>query len=69
MIQFGALMVASMAYVALWSPLKMRRRLKRCWETHEFEIDHDSLLGRQADLPDLRLDSSDVPAVEHDPGR
>jgi hypothetical protein len=69
MIQFGVLMVAYMAYVAFWSPLKMKRRLKRCWETYELEIGHDYLLRRQADLPDLRLDFSDVQAVEHVPGR
>jgi hypothetical protein len=30
MLVYGLSMVAYMAYVAFWSPLRMQRRLKRC---------------------------------------
>ena len=46
----------------------MKRRLKRCWETHELEIGHDSLLRRQADLPGPRLTLATC-QPRNDPGR
>ena len=69
MLEYGLLMVAYMAYVAFWSPLRMQRRLKRCWETYDLEIGPDYLLRRQADLTDLRLKFDEVRTVEHVPGR
>jgi hypothetical protein len=69
MLEYGVLMVAYMAYVAFWSPLRMKRRLKRCWETYDLEIGPDYFLRRQADLPDLRLSFAEVRSVEHVPGR
>ena len=69
MIQYGLIMVAYMAYVAVWYPRRMKRRLVKCWETYELEIGRDYLLRRQADLPDLRLQFDEVQAVEHVQGR
>ena len=69
MLEYGLFMVAYMAYVAFWSPLRMQRRLKRCWETYDLEIGPDYFLRHQADLPDLRLSFDEVRTVEHIPGR
>jgi hypothetical protein len=69
MIQFGVIMAAYTAYVAFWSPRKMKRRLHKCWETYDLEIGQNYFLRRQADLPDLRLQFDEVQAVEHVPGR
>jgi hypothetical protein len=69
MLEYGVFMVAYMAFVAFWSPLRMKRRLKRCWETYDLEIGADYFLRRQADLPDLRLCFAEVRCVEHVPGR
>jgi len=69
MIQYGLIMVVYMAYLAVWYPRRMRRRLIRCWETYDLEIGHDYLLRRQADIPDLRLQFDEVQAVEHVQGR
>jgi hypothetical protein len=69
MIPYALLMVAYVAYLAVWYPRKMRRRLSKCWETYDLEIGHDYLLRRQADIPDLRLQFDEVQAVEHVQGR
>lgn len=58
-----------MAYVAVWYPRRMRRRLIKCWETYDLEIGHDYLLRRQADIPDVRLQFDEVRVVEHVQGR
>ena len=69
MIQYGLIMVAYLAYLAVWYPRRMRRRLIKCWETYDLEIGHDYLLRRQADIHDLRLQFDEVQAVEHVQGR
>ncbi len=69
MIQYGLIMVAYTACLAIWYPRRMRRRLTKCWETYDLEIGHDYLLRRQADIPDLRLQFDEVQAVEHVQGR
>jgi hypothetical protein len=69
MILYGFLMVASVAYLAVWYPRRMRRRLFKCWETYDLEIGGDYLLRRQSDIPDLRLQFDEVQAVEHVQGR
>ena len=62
-------MAAYIAYLAVWYPRRMRRRLIKCWETYDLEIGRDYLLRRQADIPDFRLQFDDVQAVEHVQGR
>ena len=69
MMSYGLIMAAFIAYLVVWYPRKMRRRLTRCWETYELEIGHDYLLRRQADIPDLRLRFDEVKGVEHVQGR
>jgi hypothetical protein len=69
MIPYGSIMAAYIAYLAVWSPRRVRRRLIRCWETYDLEIGHDYLLRRQADIPDLRLQFDEVQAVERVQGR
>lgn len=69
MTQYGLIMVAYIAYLAVWYPRRMRRRLIKCWETYDLEIGRDYLLRRQADIPDFRLQFDDVQAVEHVQGR
>ncbi|HKV82613.1 MAG TPA: hypothetical protein VJP02_30975 [Candidatus Sulfotelmatobacter sp.] len=69
LLEYGLFMTAYMAYVAFWSPLRMKRRLIKYWGTYDLEMGPDYLLRRQADLPDLRLDFSEVSAVAHVPGR
>jgi hypothetical protein len=69
MIPYGLLMVAYVAYLAVWYPRRMRRRLFKCWETYDLEIGPDYLLRRQADIPDLRLQFDEVQAVERVQGR
>jgi len=69
MIPYGLLMVAYIAYLAVWYPRRMRRRLFKCWETYDLEIGHDYLLRHQADIPELRLQFNEVQAVEHVQGR
>lgn len=69
MVPYGSLMVAYVAYLAVWYPRRMRRRLLKCWETYELNIGHDYLLRRQADIPDLRLQFDEVQAVERVQGR
>ena len=66
---YGLLMVAYVAYLAVWYPRVMRRRLSKCWETYDLEIGQGYLLRRQADIPDLRLQFDEVQAVEHVQGR
>jgi len=69
MILYGLLMVAYVAYLAVWYPLRMRRRLSKCWETYDLEVGHGYLLRRQADIPDLRLQFDEVQSVERVQGR
>jgi hypothetical protein len=69
MIQYGLIMVAYIAYLAVWYPRRMRRQLIKCWKTYDLEIGGDYLLRRQADIPDLRLQFDEVQAVEHVQGR
>jgi len=69
MVPYCLLMVAYTAYLAVWYPRRMRRRLFKCWETYDLEIGHDYLLRRQADIPELRLQFDEVQAVEHVQGR
>jgi hypothetical protein len=69
MILYGLLMVAYLAYLAVWYPRRMRRRLFKCWETYDLEIGRDYLLRRQADIPVIRLQFDEVQAVEHVQGR
>lgn len=69
MIIYGFLMAAYIAYLVVWYPRRMRRRLIKCWETYDLEIGHDYLLRRQADVPDLHLQFDQVQAVEHVQGR
>lgn len=69
MITYGLLMVAYMAYLLVWYPRRMKRRLSRCWETYDLEIGPDYLMRRQADLPNLRLQFDEVQAVERVQGR
>jgi hypothetical protein len=69
MITYGLMMAAYIAYLVVWYPRRMTRRLIRCWETYDLEIGHDYLLRRQADIPDLRLQFDEVQAVEHVQGR
>jgi hypothetical protein len=66
---YGLLMATYIAYLVIWYPRRMRRRLIRCWETYELEIGHDYLLRRQGDIPDLRLQFDEVQAVDHVEGR
>ncbi len=68
-IAYSLVMAAYMAYLAVWYPRRMMRRLVRCWETYELEIGHDYLLRRQANLPDLRMQFDEVQTVEHVQGR
>jgi hypothetical protein len=69
MTQYGLVIAAYIAYLAVWYPRRMRRRLIKCWETYDLEIGSDYLLRRQADIPDLRLQFDEVQAVEHVRGR
>jgi hypothetical protein len=69
MIQYGLIMVAYIACLAVLYPRRLRQRLIKCWETYDLEIGHDYLLRRQADIPDLRLQFDEVQAVEHVQGR
>jgi hypothetical protein len=69
MMSYGLMMAAYIAYLVVWYPRRMKRRLIRCWETYDLEIGQDYLLRRQADIPDLRLQFDDVQAVEHVRGR
>ena len=69
MTTYGLVMAAYIAYLLVWYPRRMKRRLIRCWETYDLEIGHDYLLRRQADIPDLRLQFDEVQAVEHVQGR
>lgn len=69
MMSYGLIMAAYIAYLVIWYPRRMRRRLIRCWETYELEIGPDYLLRRQADIPELRLKFDEVQAVEHVQGR
>ena len=69
MITFGLVMAGYIAYLVVWYPRRMRRRLTKCWETYDLEIGHDYLLRRQADIPDLRLQFDEVQTVEHVQGR
>src|SRR5579864_3706139 len=69
MITYGLVMVAYVAYLVVWYPRRMRRRLIRCWETYELEIGSDYLLRRQAGIPDLRLQFDEVQVVEYVQGR
>ena len=69
MIEYGLIMVAYIAWLAVWYPRRMKRRLIKCWETYDLEIGQDYLLRRQADIPDLRLQFDEVKAVEHVQGR
>ncbi len=66
---YGLMMAACIAYLVIWYPRKLRRRLIRCWETYDLEIGNDYLLRRQADTPDLRLQFDQVKTVEHVQGR
>src|SRR5262245_1018089 len=65
MITYSVVMASYIAYLVVWYPRRMRRRLIRCWETYDLEIGHDYLLRQQADIPDLRLQFDQVQAVEH----
>lgn len=69
MMSYGLMMAAYVAYLVIWYPRRMRRRLIRCWETYDLEVGHDYLLRRQADIPDLRLQFDEVQAAEHVQGR
>lgn len=69
MMRYGLIMAAYIAYLVVWYPRRMRRRLIKCWETYDLEIGRDYLLRRQADMPDLRLQFDEVQAVEHVQGR
>jgi hypothetical protein len=69
MIQYGLIMAAYIAWLAVWYPRRMKRRLTKCWETYDLEIGSDYLLRRQADIPDLRLQFDEVQTVEHVQGR
>ena len=69
MMSYGATMAACIAYLVIWYPRRMRRRLIRYWETYELEIGHDYLLRKQADIPDIRLQFDEVQGVGHVQGR
>jgi hypothetical protein len=69
MIQYGLIMATCIAYLVVWYPRTMRRRLIKGWKTYDLEIGHDYLLRRQADIPDLRLQFDEVQALEHIQGR
>lgn len=69
MITYGLVMAVYIAYLVIWYPRRMKRKLTRCWETYELEIGKDYLLRRQADVPDLRLQFAEVQAAEHVEGR
>jgi hypothetical protein len=69
MIEYGSIMIAYIACLAVWYPRTMRRRLTKCWETYDLEIGQDYLLRRQADTDDVRLQFDEVQAVERVPGR
>jgi hypothetical protein len=69
MITYGLMMAAYIAYLLVWYPRRMKRRLSSCWETYDLEIGPDYLLRRQADMPDMRLQFDEVQAVEHVQGR
>jgi hypothetical protein len=69
MIAYGLVMAAYVAYLVVWYPRRMMRRLVKCWETYELEIGQDYLLRRQADLPELRMQFDEVQTVEHVQGR
>jgi hypothetical protein len=69
MMIYGLMMAVCIAYLVVWYPRKLRRRLIRCWETYDLEIGNDYLVRRQADTPDLRLQFDQVQTVEHVQGR
>lgn len=69
MIRYGLIVGAYIAFLSIWYPRRVKRRLNRCWETYELEIGRDYLLRRQADIPDLRLQFDEVQAVERVRGR
>jgi hypothetical protein len=69
MMAYGLAMASYIAYLVVWYPRGMRRRLIECWETYDLEIGHDYLLRRQAGIPDLQLKFNEVQAVEHYQGR
>lgn len=69
MTSYGWIMAAYVAFLLVWYPRRMKRRLSRCWETYDLEIGPDYLLRRQADIPDLRLQFDEVQAVGHVHGR
>ena len=71
---FGTVVVFSIfvglfiTYIAFISPRRMRRSLRKCWDTYVLAIGPDYQLRRQADAPDLRLSFTEVKKVEHLPG-
>jgi hypothetical protein len=69
LVPYGLFMLAYMAYLILWSPRKLRRKLQRCWETYELEVGSNYLVRRQADMPDLCVQFSEVSAVQRIAGR
>jgi hypothetical protein len=69
LVPYGLFMLAYMAHLILWSPRKLKRKLQRCWETYELEVGSNYLVRRQADLPDLCVQFSEVSAVQRIPGR
>ncbi len=69
MMGYGLAMAAYIAYLVVWYPRRIRRRLTKYWDTYDLEIGSDYLLRRQADIPDLRLQFDEVQAVEHFRGR
>jgi len=68
-VEYGVIMAAYASVVAFWLPARMGRKLARSWETYVLEIGPDYLLRRQCDLPDLRIDFSEVQTVQSVPGR
>src|SRR5262249_34213102 len=56
-------------YIGFMAPRRMRKSLRKCWDTYVLTIGPDYLLRQQADVSDVRLTFKDVKKIEHLPGR
>lgn len=50
-------------------PRRMKRRLRKCWETYELEIGPDYLCRRQGDISDLKVNFTEIKSIHHVPQR
>jgi Na+/H+ antiporter NhaD/arsenite permease-like protein len=68
-IVFGILTALFLAYISFVSPLRIRRRMTKSWNTYVLTIGPDFLLRHQADAPEIRLPFTAIKRVEHLSGR